>query len=305
MSEINISPKIDYAFRKVFGSEGNTDILISLINSVVEPDLRLTEVAIKNPFILSDYLEHKTNILDIKAVDQDGKRYDIEMQVTPETAYGKRAVYYVSKLYTEQMVKGVEYESLNKAIGIHFLDFTYFNDNRIVRQLALRDVDTSELYGSTDNVRLYFVEMGKFRKDWPEIGTALDRWVAFLNKADRLNRKKLPAVLKQDPAIVKAAEELERIGLNPKEREIYEAEVKARMLSQSQLKSAREEGREEGGYAKLQQVVMRQITHRFGEVPGETINRLSRLSASELDDLSMDLLDFTSKTDVEKWLTRH
>jgi len=51
----NFNPKIDLVFRKLFGSEENKDLLISLINSVVEPHIHVTAVVIKNPFNLADY----------------------------------------------------------------------------------------------------------------------------------------------------------------------------------------------------------------------------------------------------------
>ena len=32
--------------------------------------------------------------------------------------------------------------------------------------------------------QLYFIEMRKFRKEWHELASLLDRWIAFLNKAE-------------------------------------------------------------------------------------------------------------------------
>src|ERR1700742_3683122 len=99
----NFNPKIDLVFRKLFGTEENKDLLISLINSVVEPGIHVTDVIIKNPFNLADYLGGKESILDIKAQDQNGIWYDIEMQILEHIFYGKRALYYVSKGYVDQL----------------------------------------------------------------------------------------------------------------------------------------------------------------------------------------------------------
>jgi predicted transposase/invertase (TIGR01784 family) len=74
----NPSPTSDVVFRKVFGSEGNEGLLISLINSV-EPRLRLTDVVIKNPFNLAAYKGSKESIVDIKAKGQDGTWFGIEV----------------------------------------------------------------------------------------------------------------------------------------------------------------------------------------------------------------------------------
>ena len=50
-----LNPKIDFVFRRLFGSEENKDLLISLINSVVEPSPHIVDVTIKNPFNLAAY----------------------------------------------------------------------------------------------------------------------------------------------------------------------------------------------------------------------------------------------------------
>lgn len=294
MNVQSINPKIDFVFRRIFGSEENKDVLISLINSVIEPDIHIVDLSIKNPFNLAAYRKAKGSILDIKAVDQNGIWYDIEMQIAPHSLYGKR---YLSKLYTDQLEAGDDYSNLNMTIGIHFLDFRYFDDDRIVRQFAFKDVETNEVPSELASMRLYFVEMAKFNKDWPELRTALDRWIAFLNKAIQLRRGNLPVELQVEPAIVKAATELERIGLSAEEREIYEAEVKTLMVDQIQLKDAEKRG--------VQQTLLRQLTRRIGQVPPSVATKLRSLTAGDLDELSDAIFDLNTYADVETWLTKH
>ena len=45
-----ISPRIDIAFKKIFGVEENKDLLISLINSIVGKDDQVSEVILLNPY---------------------------------------------------------------------------------------------------------------------------------------------------------------------------------------------------------------------------------------------------------------
>jgi predicted transposase/invertase (TIGR01784 family) len=297
-----INPKTDFVFHKLFGSDENKDLLISLINSVVGPDLLITDVTIKNPFNLADYPRQKQSILDIKAVDEHGVWYDIEMQIIAHNLYGKRAVYYLCKVFVDQLEAGADYSNLNTAIGIHFLDFKYFDDERVARQFVLKDVETGEGSDKLDCIRLYFVELPKLKKDWPQIQTALDRWVCFLNRAGELTRNTIPSELSREPAITKAITELERIGLDPKEREIYEGEVKLLMVDQIQLRSAREQGFESGRQDHASQMIGRLLTRKLGEMPVSISGRLTGLPTAELDDLIADVLGFTSYLDVESWL---
>ena len=75
-----LNPKVDFAFKKLFGSEENKSILIDFINSVVSQENRIANIELKNPYNIENYKNGKMTILDIKAVDEKGTWYDIEMQ---------------------------------------------------------------------------------------------------------------------------------------------------------------------------------------------------------------------------------
>jgi predicted transposase/invertase (TIGR01784 family) len=122
MSDIN--PRVDIAFKKIFGVEENKDLLISLINSIVGNDDQISDVTLLNPYNPRNFKNDKLSILDIKASGIDGKKFNIEIQITDEDDYDKRALFYWGKLYTEQLKAGEDYGTLSKAIGIHILNFT-------------------------------------------------------------------------------------------------------------------------------------------------------------------------------------
>lgn len=81
------------------------------------------------------------------------------------------------------------------------------------------------------------------------------------------------------------------------ERIIYEGEVKKKMVDAIQLQTAKDQG--------MQLLLVQQMTRRMGDVPASISSKLQRLNADALSELGLDLLDFTSYTDVENWLTRH
>jgi predicted transposase/invertase (TIGR01784 family) len=296
---VYFSPKVDLVFRKLFGSEENKDLLIALINSIVGPRLVIADLIVKNPYNLADYLGARESILDIKAVDQNGKWYDIEMQIAPQVHYGRRALYYLSKVYADQLGEGDGFDNLHETIGIHFLDFDYFAGDRYVRQFFYKDEETDEYHEERGYHRLYFVEMRKFRKEWNELTTALDRWVSFMNHAEMLGRSSIPSELAVDTAIVKAVDQLERIGFDPDEREIYERTVQAKMVDAATLEWAEQRGEQRG----KESLLLRQITKRFGPASTDLVTRLDRLSADQLDELAEAILDLNDSSDLDTWIT--
>jgi predicted transposase/invertase (TIGR01784 family) len=91
---IDITPRVDIAFKKLFGVEENKDLLISLINSIVMEEDQVSDVDIMNPYNPRNFKKDKLSILDIKAKCRNGKRYNIEIQINDEADYDKRALYY-------------------------------------------------------------------------------------------------------------------------------------------------------------------------------------------------------------------
>jgi len=221
-----LNPKIDLVFKKIFGTEQNKNVLKSLINSVLPKDEQIVEVTIKNPYNEQDFIGDKLSVVDIKATDEKGRWYDIEIQVKEQKFYGKRAIFYLSEIYSNQLNEKDSYDKLRKTIIISILDFDYFlNDKRYFRRCCYKDFDTDQLYPELDFADLYFVELRKFDNELKNIKTTLDRWITFLNKATEYDNENLPNELK-DPEIIQAMNTIETMSLNAKEREYYESEKK-------------------------------------------------------------------------------
>jgi len=91
-----IDPKIDIAFKKVFGSESWRDLTAALINAVLEPppQQRLVHVELRIPYSEKMAPDDKLSILDIKARDGQGRLYDLEMQMLATASLVQRLRYY-------------------------------------------------------------------------------------------------------------------------------------------------------------------------------------------------------------------
>ncbi len=77
-----ITPRVDLAFKKIFGVEENNDLLISLINSIVGQEDQVSDVTLLNPYNPKNFKNDKLSILDVKAKSVDGKRFNIEIQIS-------------------------------------------------------------------------------------------------------------------------------------------------------------------------------------------------------------------------------
>ncbi len=218
-----LNPRVDFAFKKLFGDEKNKDLLMSLINAIVSEEDQVKDIRILNPYTFKSWDGAKLSILDIRATNESGKHYNIEMQITDELVYDKRSLYYWSKNYTEQLGAGDAFKVLRKTIGIHILNFnlmdekdyhnTYWVMNPKSQKRAFKDFE------------LHTIELEKFETDIHHVKTALDRWVTFLKKAHRLEKSKLPKEMREK-SIEKALDVLTELYLTQDEREVYDARLK-------------------------------------------------------------------------------
>ncbi len=182
-----VDVKTDIAFKKIFGSDQHTEILIGFLNAVLEleGDRRIKAVTLKNPWQPPDIPILKETILDIRAVDNRDVTFIVEMQIKDTKFFDKRAIYYTSKAYIGQIKKGEEYPKLNQVIFIGILDFNSFEgDNYLTRHLILnRETMNQDLR----DLEFNFIELKKFDKREEELETIIEKWIFFIKNADNLS----------------------------------------------------------------------------------------------------------------------
>ncbi|MEM7125194.1 MAG: Rpn family recombination-promoting nuclease/putative transposase [Chloroflexota bacterium] len=106
-----VNSKNDVAFKKIFGGEEKTEILISFLNAVLnlEGDKEIQSIQLQNPYQTPRLEQLKLSILDIHATDKRGINFIIEMQVENVASAKKRFTYYVAKAYSSQIERGDDY----------------------------------------------------------------------------------------------------------------------------------------------------------------------------------------------------
>ena len=299
MSE-KISPRIDLAFKKIFGVEENKDLLMSLINSIVSHEDRLKDVTILNPYNAKNFKNDKLSILDIKARGENGKQFNVEIQITDEADYDKRALYYWGKLYTEQLKTSEDYSKLCKTIGIHILNFTSITTSpKYHHAFHLIDELTGMRYFK--DIELHTIELGKFTNNEEEdlnsliskIKDALDIWIAFLTRHELLDARNLPKQL-DNAGLKKALSVLEVMNFSQAEREAYEDRLKWFRIEANTLKKMRDDSLKEGiEIGKTQGIEEGKIEGKIEVARNlkkaglslEMIAKATGMSSSELKDL--------------------
>ncbi len=242
-----IDPKLDIVFKRLFATQANIDLLIDLLNAVLvlPPGRAVTAVEILNPFNDKETLDDKLSILDIKARDQSGRHFNVEMQMEPYHAYPERVLYYLTRLHQQQLHAGEEYHGMEPSFSISFLDHVLFRDQpRWHWRFQLRDVEAPGVVFS-DHLTVHVIELPKFDRAAAELATGCERWSYFLRHADELDTDRLPGTLRIPP-IQKAMEVLRMLTQDDLEREKYESRLKYQRDQFARLRYAELKGLDRG-----------------------------------------------------------
>jgi len=278
-----IDPRIDFAFKKIFGSEDTKDILISFLESLMglEGEKRIREITLLDPYLLPKIRGLKTSILDVRCTDHRDISYIVEMQIANVRGFLKRIQYNAAKMYVSQIASGTDYPRLNQVIAVTITDFTLFSAKEISHWLSCHvtvEKETQKNYLS--DIMYYFIELPKFGKTADELATILDRWVWFLKKAGNL--EEIPEDFQQEP-FAHAFEKALVVNMDKEEFELYEKAGMALTDARGAIELAEEKGmrkgREEGIKEGKKEIARNLIAKGMNT---DEISQVTGLSAEEM-----------------------
>lgn len=278
---LGIDPKVDYAFKHLLGRESTRPILIDVIDKVLHPapGFSIQDIELLNPFNPKESPDDKLSILDIKARDQSGRQFNIEMQMLSYRHYEKRILYYWARLHQHQLREGQDYLELRPTVSISFLDHVLFSQSQD-HHLCFRLLEEKHNFRFADEIEVHVLELPKFTKSADELANGLDIWLYFFWNAEKMDVAAVPTALQQ-PLVLRALEELQMLKQTDQERELYEARRKAQLDYNTGLKVSRIEGMEEG-FARGEKIGAIHAYERLLNRPVTPATQLAERSLEEL-----------------------
>ena len=202
--EMIISPKYDDMMKELFHNETVLRYFLSDILRVC-PD-RIWNLRLKTPFLRKRGRKEKQGILDVVAEFGDDTKVNVELQVRIVRNWDKRQLFYLAKMYTEELIKGEDYSRLKRCVGISLLDFNLSDRPKYHTVYRLRDEEGNEF---TDALEIHVLELSK-----PLTGKEkADEWIQFFNVKTEEDLRMIKAKTK-NPGILEAIRELRRLSLD-------------------------------------------------------------------------------------------
>lgn len=246
-----LDPKNDFLFRRLFGEERHKDLLISFINNILHlkgPDA-VQDVTYLKTIQDPEVASKKQSIVDVLCRDEKGVQFIIEMQVAKTPGFEKRAQYYASKAYINQMNAGDPYENLKEVIFIAMSDYVMFPEKEYWKS-SHATLDCKTYARDLEAFSFTFIELPKFKKDLHELQTVEEKWVYFFKHAYTSSDAELEQFIGNDVILKKALEVTTKYSMTEEEWNTYEQDLKNEMdrqnIERGKLQDAEEEGLRKG-----------------------------------------------------------
>ena len=273
MSKGLLDPKVDFVFKNIFGSPNHPAILISFLNAILKPEKKIVSVDIKKTDIEKQYIEDKYSRLDVKATTSNDEIINIEIQLKNENNMIKRSLYYLSKMYEEQLNEKEDYSKLARTVCINILNFKYLKTDKFHTGYRFKEIESNEEL--TDVMEVHFIEIPKLNDSRDE-KDMLVAWTEFLKDPESEKVRGLELSVDE---IRQAKDELIRMSNDKKQRELYDMRANSLRDKNSELNAAEKRGREEGRKEEKIEIA------RNMKLNGLNINTICRITGLTEEDI--------------------
>ncbi len=279
----------DYVFKRVFAKDENNSMLKDFLEAIL--NRKIDKVEVKNPEIPKNLADERMGVLDLKLEVDGNEILDVEMQMRDEHNMRQRSVFYLSKLVADQLKSGQKYIELKRVIVINLLNFNLLERNSYYSIAKMKFDENKEKYKvdmgyekedeiATDIIEMQFIELPKFLKKNPECKTKLEQWLWLLTGR---KEEKIKMAMEENEEIKKAIEELEKLSLDPNEKELYEYRERALRDYISEMDYSINKGKEEGA-REAQIEIARKMLKRH--VPIKEIIEITGLNEKQIKDIN-------------------
>ena len=248
-----VNPYTDFGFKKLFGTELNKDLLISLLNALFdrshqqspgEPKQVVKDLSYLPTEKMASFGQRRA-VFDVYCEGENGEKFIVEMQQASQDFFKDRSVFYSAFPIIEQGRTGDWDFHLNNVYTVGILNFVFpgdeYDKDCFHHEVKLMDVEDKHVF--YDKLTYVYLEMPKFSKTEDELVSMYDKWLFVLKNLTRLMER--PAAL-QERVFTRLFEQAEIARFTSDESRIYEESLKQYRDMHNVVNSAERRGREEG-----------------------------------------------------------
>ena len=228
-----------------FNLIGGKDVSLDFIDKImIGADMKTFKaVEILNPFNLKRHYKDKETIVDVKCITKNGTVVIIEVQLSGNSRFPERILYYWASNYSKLLKKGEQYDDLTPVISINLLNFNLSKKNENVHSCYMI-YDTKSKRLLTDHLQIHMIELKKFKFKDDNLPKDLNYWLGFFTTNNM--EAYMSEIVKEKPIMEEAHKRYNNFIRSRLMMREYEKKEIYQYGNQIMLKEERRIGRREG-----------------------------------------------------------
>ena len=282
-----IDPLVDFAFKKIFCSEPNKDLLIAFLNGVFRGRKHITDLKYSKNEYPGDTDAEGGAIFDLLCITDKGENFIIEVQRGKQEHFKQRTLFYTSRLISDQAPKGRRADwgyNVTEVYLIAILEDFVLEDSpadSYIHDVSLCYNESGEIFN--DQLGYTYIELRKFVKTAEELENDLDRWLYILKNMSSMD--KIPVYLRK-PIFEKLFNIAEYSNLTKEDRMLYDSSLKRKWDNKNVLDYAIKEGEIKGRAEGITEGKLEVAAEMRKEgMPIAQIAKITKLSIEEIEKL--------------------
>ena len=155
-----MKPKVDFCFKELMEDEEVRNAFLAAVLGINLEEI--VESRILPSHLRQKDKDNKLGILDVRVLLNNKEQIDIEIQVTSSEYWAERTLFYLGKMFVDQLKPGEDYQKLEKCIHVGILNFTLFDDEEYYSRFHFWSDQGRKMY--SDKFEIHTLELPKLAK---------------------------------------------------------------------------------------------------------------------------------------------
>lgn len=283
-----LDPKNDLIFKKIFGE--HPDILKHFLNAVLplEKGRTIEDLKYLTPELSPETFLEKFSVVDARCIDNYGRQFIVEMQMSWSEAFRNRVVFNASKAFVNQTARMKldykAYKNLQPVYALNLIDHIYLpQDTNWYHHYQI--VELANTKEQLNGLEFVFIELPKFKPETMTDKKMMVLWLRFLTELGAQTRE-IPKDLLSVKELERASETLYATSLTPEERYLYDRAEDRMMTERSVMEDSFFEGEAKGkAEGKIEAQYNIALNAKKMGISNEDISKLTGLTDDEIKNL--------------------
>ena len=155
-----MKPKVDFCFKELMQDEEVRNAFLAAVLGINLEEI--VESRILPSHLRQKDKDDKLGILDVRVLLNNKEQIDIEIQVTSSEYWAERTLFYLGKMFVDQLKPGEDYQKLEKCIHVGILNFTLFDDEEYYSRFHFWSDQGRKMY--SDKFEIHTLELPKLER---------------------------------------------------------------------------------------------------------------------------------------------